>query len=226
MAKDAQPFMYWKGFPSRHRLGYGRRMALNVGMLVVFALLPAVGGAVGLWLFLTTMDRSLLLFSAGLFVVALTGGFLFRGAWGNWHVCAIVPYFERRRTGGGSGRSGYREQMPPGSALARNCQRLDELALSNGTKPLSFFGFDDDLVGEVLHWHDAAEGLATIEGLLKAVASKHSEFPDSDAIVEDLQDMRFYLKDAASARIRFCFLLREGVGRSGHEDAVRKGCLW
>jgi hypothetical protein len=195
-------------------------------MIVVFAVLPALGGLLSLWIYLKG-NAEQLLYSVGLLVFAVVVGFSFRGAWGDWRICTIVPYFERKRGGPDPiYPKPYNRYRLPGSFLAINCQRLDELTVRLGVKPISYFGFNDDLRGEELHWHDANEGLATLDALLAAVSSKPLEFPEGENLLQDMEGVRFVLKDAVDKGIRFCFLLREGEGRSGAEDETRTGSMW
>jgi hypothetical protein len=84
--------------------------------------------------------------------------------WGEWHgrkLIRVIPIYDSRVPEADTFLTGF--------ALARNCTRLDALAVMCGVKPVSAFGFDDPLYGEKLLWHEASEGLPTIEALINAL---------------------------------------------------------
>jgi hypothetical protein len=137
-------------------------------------------------------------------------------------VCRVVPYFEKC-----VGVTGYQGKWPfdTGVELARQCRRLDGLASSVGTRPLSSFGFADDLHGQRLRWHDPAEAILTISNLENALAmSVDKERP---ALLSDLRNLRTALVLAQQQRIQFCLLVRSGTfSDSTQGEANRKGTFW
>ncbi|HYF50576.1 MAG TPA: hypothetical protein VEJ63_14285 [Planctomycetota bacterium] len=140
--------------------------------------------------------------------------------------CSIVPYFEREIGGIDTFASGY--------AVARNCQRLDELAQRVGAEPLSEFGYEDDIHAYFLgvkafenrlKWFDATRGRVAISKLLGAVRADPSGFKDADAIIAELERIEHALRKAAAANVRFCLLCR-GEGVSPMEIEKREGTFW
>lgn len=130
------------------------------------------------------------------------------------HVC-IIPYF--------SARVGELETFLAGKSLARSFQKLERLATEIGVQPLSAYGFADDLCGETLVWHTAADGLVTTRHLQEAVATRSDEFADAAGILDDLQKLEHALKRASEKNIEFCLMLRHGAVTSGLEWDRRQG---
>ncbi len=125
----------------------------------------------------------------------------------------IVPYFESR--------IGRHDAFRHGAVVARRCASLDELCLARGVRPISSFGFADDIRGERVVWYDASEGLLTIRELMAAV---HEEI----LLGEDLRAMEQALLRASEEDIRFCFILRNGMDHyiSPMEMDRRVGSFW
>ncbi len=90
----------------------------------------------------------------------------------------VFPYFESE--------VGEIHTFLHGKALARHVKELDELAQSRGVRPLSEFGFHDDLDGEALVWHDPADGLATFDTLLDALRDG-AEIDERPAVIADIE---------------------------------------
>jgi hypothetical protein len=110
-----------------------------------------------------------------------------------------------------------------GHALARNCQVLDSLAERSRVRSLSAFGFSDPLHGEPVVWHDAAEGLKTIDALLSAVLTSPAEIDNAADVLDDLRRIKSALEHALSHSSRFALLLEIGAGSSGFVWEKRKG---
>ena len=112
--------------------------------------------------------------------------------------------------------------------------QIDELAERLELRPLSrFFSTNPESVSAYLaeqglnpadfdlpdeEWHDAAEGLETVRGLLVAIRAEPESIPKSDKIVSDLDTIEQVLALAALQEVRF-HLARELTspeeGRSG-----------
>ncbi len=125
---------------------------------------------------------------------------------------AVVPYFERR--------VGEIDTFCRGKSLARRMNEIDAQARALELTPLSDFGWNDDLAGELLVWHEPAEGLATVHALLAFYqddpAAEHN-------LIDDLKSLAQALASAEAKAIRFCLLLRHGDVTSGQEWDARKG---
>jgi hypothetical protein len=202
-------FSYWRGYPERYRgllREEGKRAAVAVAVLV---LLPG-GGALAWFLGSAWLPLRLVL---GLLLLGIAGFGAF--------LCArtiralvfpkIVPYFEKSLA----------ESQPfaGGTALARQNQRLDELALAAGVTPLSSYGFNDDFAGQTVTWHEPALALATIRAILPKVSQ------DESRLRGDLELLTEWLNRAAARRIRFALLLRTTHSVADAEKEKRLGSL-
>ena len=108
----------------------------------------------------------------------------------------IAPYFEEPV--GANTSAGGRE-------VARSCARLDDLAIEVGATPVSAFGFNDDLSGDVLAWHLPREGLYTVRALIVAIEPAKT---DRDRrLSQELQQIEDALLKAHARETRFCFLI-------------------
>ena len=132
-------------------------------------------------------------------------------------ICRVVPYFEQPL------RAIGKDPFERGIELARQCRRLDELAANSGVRLISDFGFRDDLDHQKLHWHEAIDGVRTVEKLLGEIRKEGSA-----DLVEDLARVEASLRYAAAKSIRFCFIVRGGFDKwiSGREMHIRKGSFW
>jgi hypothetical protein len=132
---------------------------------------------------------------------------------------SVCPYFESR--------GGDIETFGHGRALVRRHRELDALACRLGVAPLSSFGFADDLAGETLVWHDAADGLTTVEALLGALTptGPGCEIPRREPIVADLRRVADALAKAREKGIRFCLMVRSGDGTNAQEWQIRQGTV-
>lgn len=109
----------------------------------------------------------------------------------------------------------YFEAKVPGSwvwsaALARNCVYLDELCEQANVADFSSFGFTDELSGKNMLWHAPAEGLETIQFLMRRLRTNPAVLEETGEILSDLQKMSDRLQEAEVHGVRFCFLLHEG----------------
>lgn len=128
-------------------------------------------------------------------------------------VARIHPYFPKKSP------PIKADTFSRGKALARDFQLLELWAHEHHITPLSTFGWNDDLRGEPLVWHDAAQGHQTVTSLL--------QHPDlSPELHEDLTHLESALRHAQEAGIPFCLLLRHGDIASGAEMEARKGTFW
>ena len=123
----------------------------------------------------------------------------------------VIPYF--------SARVGDINTFMRGHAIARELEELDSLAVQHNVTPLSRFGFADDLRGEEVVWHEAAEGKQTVETLLRELATRQT---DSETTI-DLQALDDALARASDNGIRFCLLWREQNSTSAAEWDQRQG---
>jgi hypothetical protein len=114
----------------------------------------------------------------------------------------IVPYFKERTQ--------ESDTFFKGQTIAKNCRKLDEIAMKINICPISEFGFNDDLDGEQVKWHDPKKGLETISGLLNQIRQNPTLVKEASSVISDLGRVEIALKNAASKSIPFCFLLREG----------------
>jgi hypothetical protein len=130
----------------------------------------------------------------------------------------IVPYFERAVSGIDTFyRSGY--------ALARCSRYLDEIACQAGLTPLSAFGFRDNFsfLGEWVRWHDAGQGLATVDALVERLHESPGLVPEPEAVIADLERRRWKLEAATRLQVRSCFHLQMDWAYSGLEFEQRRG---
>ena len=202
-------FAYWRGYPERYRgllREEGKRAAIAVAVLVF---LPG-GGALA-WFLGSAWLPLKLLFGLLLLGFAGFGAFLCARTIRALLSPRIVPYFEKSL--------GESEPFAGGVALARQSQRLDELALSAGVTPLSSYGFNDDFAGQVVTWHEPALALASVRAILPQIS------PDQLRLRHDLELLTESLNRAAARRIRFALLLRTTHAIADAEKEKRQGSL-
>lgn len=132
----------------------------------------------------------------------------------------LVPYFQSKVPG-------VDTSFANGHALARNCAKLDEMAVHARVVPLSAFGFADDFIGWGLHrqipWHDPDQGLRTIECLLREISEHPGLVQEREGVVADLRRIQSRLEEARKLRVRFCFHLRMDSSSTGLEFEQRRG---
>jgi hypothetical protein len=167
---------------------------------------------------------SCLIFNGALIIAAITGAlFLF------CCISAIVSYFDERVANviPYFSKSAPRVEGPTtfmsGSAIARHCLTLDEMAEIASFVPLSHFGFADDIQGETLTWHKASDGLQSVCGLIALLRA--DDFPAAHQIIDELQLIAEKLREAEKADAPFCFLLWHGKGISLYEMDLRQGYI-
>ncbi len=94
-------------------------------------------------------------------------------------VTRIIPYFQYKM------EDGINTYLF-GLQIAKNCQRLDQIADQMGLCMISEFGFNDDWKGEELQWHDPKKGLETIEGLLAKLHENPKLLKKTNEVIQDL----------------------------------------
>ena len=109
----------------------------------------------------------------------------------------IVPYFAAEL---GAYGGDTMDAFARGRGLYLELAALDALARSRGVKPLSAFGFAYDHFGQEVHWHPAADGLATTEALRQERQSL--------AVAHDLEALARVLHIAAGKDVPFSLVLR------------------
>lgn len=130
---------------------------------------------------------------------------------------SVFPYFERN--------VGDIDTFRKGRTLAERFAEVDSLAVTLSVTPLHTFGFNDDLDGETLEWHDAALGLASVTPLLKHLRQHPNLISDQEGVIEDLERIERALEKAREKRIRFSLLINVGDGYTSQEHLVRKGSV-
>ena len=130
----------------------------------------------------------------------------------------IVPYFAAELGAyGGDTMTAFTR----GRGLYLEITTLDALARSHGVKPLSAFGFAYDHFGQEVHWHPAADGLATAEALRQ---ERHSP-----AVAQDLEALVRVLHIAAVKDVPFSLVLRVWAKDSMQivcTRETRQGSFW
>lgn len=111
-----------------------------------------------------------------------------------------------------------------GFALVKGFDVLERRASHLGVPPLSAFGFGDDLLGQIAVWHNAADGLKTVQTLL---ASSRQQALDLN-LLQDLEALAAVLAKAETATVRFAVVVRIGTDEwiSHAEMDQRKGSFW
>jgi hypothetical protein len=150
--------------------------------------------------------------------LGLVSWFLFcviRGHIKAWQRARIFPYYDKRLPSA--------KTYLCGQAILKNCLCLDRLAEENGVKAISSYGFPDALRGEKVIWHNAIDGLKTIEELLKVVSKKPETVDEATKVTSDLEKIRSAFQDAQRDGIKFSFLIEDMGGTSGLVWERRKG---
>ncbi len=97
--------------------------------------------------------------------------------------------------------------------VADNLDELDALARKSRVRTLSSLGLADDpeaedLDSEDLEMFDPKEGIRTLEAILAKLSKDPDENPEMDypeALIEELEELRQCLEQAASKKARFRF---------------------
>lgn len=148
------------------------------------------------------------------FLPVLWGGAIV-SVWDVSRYVAIYPYFETRVGGICTFASGYE--------IARHFRDLDQIVVDRGGIPLSRFGFNDDMSGEKVEWHDAASGLSTCILLLEEIEKHADRFSNHKKLRLELERMCHALQQASERGIRFSLLLRHGDATNAQEWDLRQG---
>lgn len=215
---DVANAKYFCGYPRQHLRQLVSGIAATLGCLTPLLALATTGLVLRTLAFRET--RSFFDLAAAVFClvfVAVWIGAIWSGVRDSF-VARIVPYFEGR-VGLASAQS-----FAAGLALARNAERVDQLASSLGIEPISSFGYADDGAS----WYEAAMGLRVIVRLREALESGVVTWDDAAAVRDDLLHIEQALAAADGRGIRFCFVLRSGRDHfiSGREMSVRAGSFW
>lgn len=127
----------------------------------------------------------------------------------------VIPYFQRRLGG--------IDTFLAGKTMVRYLAQLDLIATNQNVRPISAFGFADDLLGEEVVWYDPTVGLQSICAIQCALTQ--SNVPDTIGrpLLSDLSKWQHALELAAAEHVAFSVLLRHGNSTSGHEWDVRQG---
>src|SRR5579872_3024421 len=123
----------------------------------------------------------------------------------------VVPYFKRCVPHPDRKAAAFNPNtFGIGLAVAARWQQLDVLALQRGLLPLSKFGFADDLLGELLTWHDAAKAIDTLKGLIAGMGEAAATWPcdEKDAVLAELCAWHNALLVAEERGVPFCFVVR------------------
>jgi hypothetical protein len=152
-------------------------------------------------------------FGAMFILVGLIG--VFASIYDTTRYVQIIPYFQRRLGG--------IDTFLAGRTMVCFLKQLDRIAENQNAKPISSFGFADDLLGQEVLWHDPMTGLQTIDAIQSVV--QQSSIPDAIGrpLLSDLAKWHHALERAAAEHVSFCVLLRHGNATSGHEWDVRQG---
>ncbi len=132
---------------------------------------------------------------------------------GDTAIARVLPYFPKK------GPRVDADTFLSGLDLARNFQTLEVWARERGATPLSTFGWNDDLSGEALVWHEAWQGVESVTALLD-----HPEL--TPEVREDLELLLSALQKAHDVGQPFCLLLRHGNSASGAEMDARQGTFF
>ena len=102
-------------------------------------------------------------------------------------------------------------------------QLLDQVAVEQDVTRLSDFGYNDDFCGEIVEWHEPANGLETVCVLLNEIESHPERVCGDSNLIDDLQKLAHALRRASDQGIRFSLLLRHGNSTSALEWERRIG---
>lgn len=116
----------------------------------------------------------------------------------------IVPYFARQlEEYGGTSSKAFRR----GRGLYRYIGALDRLSRAQRTRALSEFGFADDYYEQVVRWHEASEGLASVDAVQRGL---DAELRANVEVTQDLEALATVLRVAEGKGVRFSLALRLG----------------
>jgi hypothetical protein len=135
----------------------------------------------------------------------------------------VVPYFKRPLGEYGGGTTAA---FRGGRALYREMATLDELAGTRGVAPLSAFGFAYDHYDQPVDWHGAAQGLATVDAVLGALAATPEAASD---LLADLEALASVLRTALDQATDFSLVVRLHAKESMQgvmTRETRQGSFW
>ncbi len=130
----------------------------------------------------------------------------------------IIPYFSERLMDDTAS-----EAHCSGHTLAAQCGALDEICAKSGARPVSDYGFLDDLEGDELIWFEPAEMIKTFETLAAAIRQLGSKNEMVDKLRNEIDVMLRALYVARDRNINVCLHLRYGNCYSGLEQDNRIG---
>ena len=168
------------------------------------------------------LTSAAILWDGWAFVAAVADAIFLLVCWGS--ICSVVdvtryatihPYFEKS--------VGEIDTFASGYEVARRCLQLDQIATEHAVIPLSRFGFNDDMCGEHVEWHDAAAGLATFRLLAEEIERHPDRFARHKKLAAELNAICHALQRASEQGIRFSLLLRHNSGTNAMEWEQRKG---
>ena len=134
---------------------------------------------------------------------------------GDWlRHASVVPYFPR---------TSAKSTRLPGRELARHVAELDEVACSARPDSPLWFGWNDDIQGEPLVWHESATGLKTVNALVAVLEEEESPGKTMPRIIADLKRIAHALERANAQGIPFSLLLRHSTVTSGRNGTLRAG---
>lgn len=197
-------------FPDRYYALRQEQFRWMIGRVLILGIVSLGGVALTCW---TEFPAVLAALALALFTFTLAADLLSWNDTSRW--VRIIPYFERR--------VGEIDTFLAGESLARQFLALEKLAAKSGCRPLSDFGFNDDLAGESLVWHPAEAGLETVRTLREEVTHDPGSVPDAAAVDADLERWQYALARARDTQIPFCVLLRVGNATCAQEWEVRRG---
>jgi hypothetical protein len=128
---------------------------------------------------------------------------------------AIIPYFQSA--------VGEIDTFCAGKALVLQVLLLDRISAELNVRPLSDFGYNDDICGERVEWHDPAVGLKTVRALLTEIKSHPERVDGGRNLIDDLDKLMHALGRANDQNIRFSLLLRQGNSTNALEWERRIG---
>lgn len=193
-----------EGYPPKYYEVVQQQKSFTVKLIVVATVIAVICVVPAIW---WNGPLSLAATSLAVWVFIVTGGVM---ALYDVRHAALMLYFERD--------VGEIQSFLAGGEIMRHLIPLDRRCAEIGLPLISTFGFEDDLLGQVVVWHSADEGLRSVTGLLEQISPL-----ENGPLVADLRTWQHALVRASEQQIRFCVLMRFGNSTSGQEWSVRKG---
>lgn len=118
-----------------------------------------------------------------------------------------------------------------GYGIASNFKQLDDIVCNVGLKPLSSFGFGDDMILNDVEvcWHKPDDCLKTVRYLIKYIEeTTNISLINVQELLEDLKQWEIALFNALKENILICILLiiQSNASRSSVEIEARAGTFW